>query len=115
MTEDELMAGITEALGFGGWTWMHIRRSDGVTMGHEGFPDIIAAHPRRNLVLAWELKSENGQATPAQLRWLLALGGMTGMDVRVIRPRDYDTALHVILTDARPSQVEWSGVRLVDQ
>lgn len=105
MTEDELLLGITEALGFGGWRWMHIIRSDGVTMGHPGIPDIIAAHPRRNIVLAWELKADHGQVSHDQLAWLLALGGVSPcVDVRTIRPADYDTALSVILTDVRPAQ-----------
>ncbi len=55
MTEDELLAGITEALTFGGWRWTHILRSDGVTMGMAGLPDIIAVHAGREIVLAWEL------------------------------------------------------------
>lgn len=110
MTEDELLAGITEALGFGGWVWTHLIRSDGVTMGHAGLPDIIAAHHRRGLVLAWELKSEHGQVSRDQLAWLFALGTVhPTVDVRVIRPADYDTALLVILTDLRPSQAVWAA------
>jgi hypothetical protein len=101
MTEAELLIGISEALEWGDWTWMHIRRSDGITQGDEGFPDIIAAKPGR--ILAWELKSRIGPVTPAQMEWQLALQA-PGVDVRVIRPADYDAALAVILRDALPAE-----------
>lgn len=104
MTEDELQLGICEALELGGWTWTHIRRSDGITMGRPGLPDIIAAHDGRELVLAWELKSERGVVSPDQLRWLFALGSVEGVDSRVIRPRDYDLALRVIIGGRTPAQ-----------
>jgi hypothetical protein len=97
MTEDELLAGITEALTFGGWTWTHLIRSDGVTMGNAGLPDVIACHPERPWVLAWELKGERGVVSHDQLRWLLSLASVPGVDARVIRPSDYDRALGVIL------------------
>lgn len=65
MTEDELLLGITEALTIAGWRWTHIRRSDGVTQGASGLPDIIACHPNRDEVLLWELKSKTGRITLA--------------------------------------------------
>ena len=95
MTEDELLTGLTDALTLAGWTWTHIRRSDGITMGNAGLPDIIAVkagHP----MLLWELKSQHGSITPDQMGWLLA-----AQDVRVqtaiVRPDGYDAALAVIL------------------
>lgn len=96
MTEAELMAGITDALTLAGWRWTHIRRSDGITVGASGLPDIIAAHPLYDTVLAWELKSATGQPTADQTAWLLGLNGRT-IDARVIRPRDYDDVLGMIL------------------
>lgn len=104
MTEDELLLGIIEALGFGGWTYTHIRRSDGVTVGHPGLPDIIAAHPDRHLAIAWELKSDVGRLSPDQWRWQLALAEIPGVDCRVIRPIDYDRALRVILFGQTPAE-----------
>lgn len=102
MTEDELLAGITEALGWGGWTWMHILRSDGVTMGLPGLPDIIAAHRQRGIVLAWELKSH---LSTEQIAWMLALENVCGVDYRIIRPEDYDRALDVIVKHYDPIEV----------
>lgn len=103
MTEDELLAGITEALTYAGWRWTHIRRSDGVTVGHQGLPDIIAAHTERDVVLAWELKSAKGVLMPDQAAWLVSLHA-PGVDARVIRPTDYDQALTVILRGVHPRE-----------
>lgn len=104
MTEDELLAGITEALTFGGWRWTHLIRSDGVTMGHPGLPDIIAGHPERPIVLAWELKTEKGQASADQWAWLRALQPALCVDARIVRPADYDPALEVILQGRSPAE-----------
>jgi hypothetical protein len=84
MSEDELLVGITDALTLAGWTWMHIIRSDGVTMGHSGWFDIVAAKDGR--ILLWELKGPNGQLSHEQLRWQLAATGREA-DCRVIRPQ----------------------------
>jgi hypothetical protein len=51
----------------------------------------------------WELKSRVGILTPAQMEWQLALQA-PGIDVRVIRPADYDAALAVILRDTPPAE-----------
>ena len=104
MTEDELLSGITEALTYAGWRWTHIRRSDGITMGHVGLPDIIAAHTERDHVLAWELKAERGVLMPDQAAWLVALHAGRCVDARVIRPSMYDAALEVILRGTDPRE-----------
>ncbi len=93
MTEDELLAGITDALTLAGWRWTHIRRSDRITQGFEGLPDIIAVHPERAIVLAWELKTDLGVISTDQWGWLVALRDVAGVDARVVRPSDYDAAL----------------------
>ncbi|HEV8282339.1 MAG TPA: hypothetical protein VGQ02_10790 [Candidatus Limnocylindrales bacterium] len=108
MTEDELLEGITDALTLAGWRWMHIRRSDGITVGMQGFPDLIAGHPERDYVLAWELKSQTGVVMPDQAAWLFALG-VSCVDTRVIRPEDYDNALEVVLKGRDPREV-WDWV-----
>lgn len=97
MTEAELLQGITEALEIAGWRWTHIRRSDGVTMGDSGLPDIIAVHPTRGLVLAWELKGARGTLSGEQVAWQHALGLASALDARVVRPADYDDAIATIL------------------
>lgn len=104
MTEAELLAGITEALELAGWTWTHIRRSDGITIGRPGLPDIIATHDNRALLLAWELKTTRGVVSVDQLRWLYALGTDERVDARIIRPADYDAALEVIIRGTPPAE-----------
>ena len=103
MTEDELLLGITQALELSGWRWTHIRRSDGVTVGASGLPDIIAAHPSRNIALAWELKTERGVLTPDQAAWQIVLADRR-IDARIVRPSDYDEALRDIFGGAWPSR-----------
>jgi hypothetical protein len=105
MTEDELLLGITEALTIAGWRWTHIRRSDGVTQGSSGLPDIIACHPTRPDVLIWELKSRTGQPTPDQAGWLAGVRGGR-VDARLVRPVDYDDALSIILGDVPDTGAE---------
>jgi hypothetical protein len=96
MTEDELLLGLTEALTIAGWRWTHIRRSDGVTMGMSGLPDLIASHPDRPYILCWELKSTRGVLTGDQAAWISGMFARH-VDARVVRPDDYDEALAVIL------------------
>lgn len=105
MTEADLLTGLSEALEIAGWTWMHIIRSDGVTQGHAGFPDLIAGHEARPFLLAWELKGERGRISSDQFRWMIALRGSRDVDVRVIYPVDYDRALDVIVRGHHPKDV----------
>jgi hypothetical protein len=105
MTEDELLSGLTDALTLSGWWWMHVRRSDqAIIQGMQGWPDIFAIHPLRGVALAWELKSQTGQATPEQHAWLHAFRAMNladrvthPVDVRLVRPSEYDAALMFVL------------------
>jgi hypothetical protein len=105
MSEADLLTGICEALTLGGWVWTHIRRSDGITVGNAGLPDIIAAHHGRTFMLAWELKADRGTVSVDQYRWLHALGPChPTVDARVIRPQLYDAALRVLLYGETPGQ-----------
>lgn len=99
MTEDELLEGVTMALTLGGWRWTHPRRSDlAQTMGAPGLPDIIAVHPTRGLVLAWELKGSDGRPTGDQVAWISAMAKPeVRVDARVLYPLDYDRALELIV------------------
>lgn len=96
MTEDELLTGLTDAMTLAGWRWMHILRSDGVTVGSSGWPDLVAVHPDRPYVIAWELKGYRTPVTPDQAAWLAGLRDRT-VDARLVRPADYDQALNIIL------------------
>lgn len=117
MTEDELFAGITDALTLSGWRWIHTIRSDGVCQGTgaRGFPDLFAVHPTRSQVIAWELKGDDGRPTSDQWAWigplavtstlLVELAGFSmhtenapvRFDARIVFPADYDHALDFVL------------------
>jgi hypothetical protein len=98
MTEDELLAGVTEALTYGGWRWRHARRDDlALVMGDPGLPDLVAVHLHRGIVLTWELKAARGVLAAEQAAWLGGFARATMIDSRVIRPADYDDALAIIL------------------
>jgi hypothetical protein len=104
VTEDELLAGITGALELAGWRWMHIIRSDGVTQGDAGWPDIVAIHTGRAApMLLWELKGDGGRPSGDQVAWIaaaFALGDRWApapVDARFLYPVDYDVALDLIL------------------
>jgi hypothetical protein len=108
MTEDDLLAGVTEALTLSGWRWTHLLRSDGVTMGSSGLPDMIAVHPTRGLALAWELKGSGlalawelkgtgGRPTGDQVAWIASFAAICGVDARILYPPDYDRALAYIV------------------
>ena len=76
-----------------GWTCFSIRKtgmmgSDGKWRGmaDAGFPDVIAC--RAGKLLALELKSETGRASPEQTEWLALLAAVPGVTARLARPRD---------------------------
>lgn len=99
MTEDELLTGIVDALAAGGWLYQHVRRSDlAVIQGHVGHPDIVAVHPERALLVFLELKTATGRVEEAQRRWIEALAA-AGINVRVVRPADYDETWQWLVGD----------------
>jgi hypothetical protein len=59
----------------------------------EGFPDLVLAHPspeRDTPIIVAELKTDTGQCTPAQVAWLAALAGASGVVSEIWRPADLD-------------------------
>jgi hypothetical protein len=77
----------------------HIRRSDlGIVQGHIGFPDLCLVHARRRAVVFIEAKAARGRVDESQRRWLDALAA-AGMDVRVVRPDDYDETWRWLVGD----------------
>lgn len=95
MTEDELLEGLTDALTYCGWRWMHLRRSDlAIVQGHAGWPDIVAVRGDRLLTL--ELKREDGKVTLEQIGWLERLQHVDGVEAAIVRPSTYDATLELI-------------------
>ena len=97
MREDDLLAGLTEAMTLAGWRWTHVRRSDrALVMGSKGWPDIVAIPPVAGPVLVIEAKADLGRLTDDQGFWLVRLL-QSGVTAAVVRPVDYDRALDLIL------------------
>jgi len=105
MGEDELVTGLLEAFALAGWHAFHVRRSDrALLMGRAGWPDITAIRPDGRLLVI-EAKSATGRVSEAQGRWLVLLH-RAGVTAAVIRPADYDRAIHLILA-GESRQVAW--------
>ncbi len=105
MPEADLQAGIEDALAAGGWLYHHdeqaLMRSGSIATsysGQTGWPDIVAVHHERGLLVVLELKSHRGQLTAEQWRWLHAFEA-AGIDVRKVKPADYDDLVDFLLGD----------------
>jgi len=64
----------------------------------EGYPDCCFVRPPR-LIYA-ELKSERGKPTPAQLEWLHDLAEISGVEVFIWRPSDWDQIVAALEREA---------------
>lgn len=103
MREAELQDAIIDAARLGGWKVAHFgaaRTEQGwrtpVRADGAGWPDLMLAKPGAPL-LAWELKSERGKATDAQLEWLELLGATERCRPTLVRPTDLDWAINELL------------------
>lgn len=102
MSEDELLVGLIELLGLLGWRSYHVRRSDRAIvqgLGGAGFPDVIAIHPDRHRLIAFECKTDMGIPTPDQLTWLYELRQHPTIEATIVRPSTYDDAIAWIRGD----------------
>lgn len=60
-----------------------------------GFPDLVVVHPETSRAAIWECKTERGQLTVAQARWIRAFLLAFDVDrwrvwVGVLRPSDWE-------------------------
>lgn len=85
MTEKSLQAQVITTARTAGWLVYHTHDS---RRSQPGFPDLVLVHPRRQLVLYRELKTERGRVRPEQRQWLTALAE-AGADAGVWRPSDW--------------------------
>lgn len=94
-SEAQLYIAVTDALGWRGWRWMHIGRSDHALLNDAGagWPDIVALRGRRLLVV--ELKSHSGSYEPGQIEWLDAFRA-AGAETLTLRPEGLDAFLSEI-------------------
>ena len=88
MSEAELQQALIDAARKLGWRAYHTHRS---TRSDPGFPDLVMV--RNGRLLVWELKSAVGQLSEPQRLWLDEFTRCDGVDVRVVRPADYDDCL----------------------
>ena len=94
LSELEFQAAVTRHAEGNGWRVQSFRKSaapgkDGTWrgLGNPGWPDVIAVR-EDGVMLALELKSETGRASPEQTEWLALLAAVPGVTARLARPRD---------------------------
>lgn len=58
-----------------------------------GLPDLLCLHAGRDVLLALELKTVKGKATPIQLAVLELMSRVPGVDARIVRPSDWSAIL----------------------
>ena len=103
MTERQLEAAVADLARSTGALRYHTHRSD---RSEPGWPD--DAIVRGDLLCLWELKQEKGRISEAQARWLGALQMVRRIDVRVIRPRDLQTAARILMGSRETTRLEAS-------
>lgn len=93
MTEKDLQKCVLGLAGLLGWKCAHFRAArtnkgwrTPVEADGAGFPDVVLI--KGNRILFRELKSDKGQLSDAQVKWMLALHN-AGMDAAVWRPEDW--------------------------
>jgi hypothetical protein len=62
-----------------------------------GWPDTAIVHPEGSALFLWELKSEDGEPSPAQRRWLEALRKATTIHSGTYWPRDWHTMQELLV------------------
>ena len=103
LSELEFQAAVTRHAETTGWRVQSFRKSaapgkDGTWrgLGNPGWPDLICVRVgsgsenwgEDGVMLALELKSETGRASPEQTEWLALLAAVPGVTARLARPRD---------------------------
>ena len=86
LSERELLGAVLTGLRQRGYLVWHVTDS---RLMRAGLPDVIAARAGSPLLL-WELKRADGRLRLAQRTALETLAAVTGVDVRVVRPSDWD-------------------------
>lgn len=90
-SETQFQAALLEYAHYRRWRTFHTydaRRSA------EGFPDLVLVRPPR-LIFA-ELKSDTGDVSPEQRKWIEALGACAGAQAFIWRPIDWVQIVEVL-------------------
>jgi len=92
VTERDLREQVRDACRLFGWefyfSWTSIHSP-------RGFPDLVLVHPVKRRVIFAELKSENGEVSEHQQRWLDVLA-QAGQEVYVWRPADIENIVRLL-------------------
>jgi len=94
-TEAEFQQQVIELAHLLGWKHLHVRRTIGrknqwvTSTNVKGWPDLFMWNERSRLVIAAELKSAKGEATPEQEEVLASLHA-AGIQTYLWRPSDWD-------------------------
>ena len=91
VTEADFQRQVVAAARMLGWECYHTFDS---RHSEAGFPDCVLVKPPR--ILFAEIKSEQGQLSSAQMRWLNTLRECPGTAVYLWRPSDMDAAIRVL-------------------
>ena len=76
--------------------WELIYHTHDSRRSREGFPDLIMVRDGR--LLALELKTETGRATPEQKAWIDAMQQVTDVRAAIVRPRDLQALADDVLS-----------------
>jgi hypothetical protein len=77
-----------------GWLFYHTYKSRKST---PGWPDDALCHPDGGPLYLWETKGRDEAVSAAQRRWLDALGKVTYVDARVVRPADWGEVQRLLM------------------
>ena len=76
--------------------WELIYHTHDSRRSREGFPDLIMVRDGR--LLALELKTETGRASPEQEEWIDAMQQVTDVRAAIVRPRDLQALADDVLS-----------------
>lgn len=99
MSERDFQKHVVDALRRRGWLVFIVPDMRKTTAG---LPDLLCLHAGHTVLLAWELKRESGKPTPIQRAVLALLGGIPGVDARIVKPSTWPALRDGLLdTEAR--------------
>ena len=106
MTEREWQTLVVETARWAGWRVHHTPPAQTPTgrwltptEGHNGWPDLVLAHPKRGVIIV-ELKADKGRLSDAQVEWLHVLA-QGGVETAVWRPVHWPQVKARLLGDDR--------------
>lgn len=98
LSEEAFESQVKDLAKWGGWLYYHTHRSQ---HSPSGFPDCVLVRPPR-LIFA-ELKTESGEVSPDQQKWLDILPRCPSTEVYLWRPSDLEEIKEVLLCTSKRS------------